>query len=347
MLAGIGASVALAVGCVGMFVLTPGHHANTVASQADSAALAGNQPPPTLPPAPSPRPSSSHKPSPSPSAKPHKHHARQAPSPHKLPQVASGNVFVGVAVKRGIVSGVRSFSNATGANISMVEIYASFPASFPGLEAHRIISTGATPLIQWNPRGISLAKIAHGGYNTYLRSYANAVKKFGHPITLSFGHEMNGPWSQWGPGHVAPATFVAAWRRIHNVFASQGVHNVTWSWDPSHTGDLPRPWWPGARYVDKIGIDGYQRPGQTFAEIFANRLANIRSFASEPIFIAETSVAPSAGQAKQVIGLFNGVVRYHLSGFIWFNINHLEDWRLEGRPAAIHAFRSAVAQTNG
>jgi glycosyl hydrolase family 26 len=343
-LAGIGASVALALGCVGMFVLTPGHHTNTATGRTDSAALAGNQPPPTLPP--TPQPSSSRKPSPSPSHKPRKHHAKPpSPSPPKLPHVTSGNVFVGVAVKSGIVSGVQSFHQATGAHISMVEIYASFGAPFPATGAHRIVSTGATPLVQWNPR-VHLGNIVSGGFDTYLHNYAKAIKRFGHPITLSFGHEMNGPWSQWGAGHVSPATFVKAWRHIHNVFASQGVHNVTWSWDPSHTGDLPRPWWPGPRFVDKIGIDGYQRPGQTFADIFADRLANIRSFASEPIFIAETSVAPSADQARQVIGLFNGVVRYHLSGFIWFNINHLEDWRLEGRPAAIRAFRNAVAQTN-
>lgn len=345
MLAGIGASVALALGCVGMFVLTPGHQASS-GSRPDSATLAGSLPTPPMVGSPSPSPShSSAKPSPSHTPKKHRHHA--SPSQPKLPPVTSGNVFVGVAVKSGIVSGVRSFSQATGAHISMVEIYTSFDKPFPGLASHRVISTGATPLVQWNPRGTSLAKIAHGGYDTYLRNYAKAAKKFGHPVTLSFGHEMNGPWSQWGAGHVAPATFVAAWRHIHNVFASQGAQNVSWSWDPSHTGDLPRPWWPGPRYVDKIGIDGYQRPGQTFADIFADRLGYIRGFTGKPIFIAETSVAPSAGQARQVVGLFNGVVRYHLSGFVWFNINHLEAWRLEGRPAAIRAFRSAVAQTDG
>jgi hypothetical protein len=257
-----------------------------------------------------------------------------------------GNVFVGVAVKGGIVSGVQSFSRATGARIAMVEIYTSFGAPFPGVASHRVISTGARPLIQWNPRGSPLSKIAAGGYDTYLRHYAAAVKQFGRQIVLSFGHEMNGPWSQWGAGRVKPSTFVAAWRRIHNVFARAGVRNVTWSWDPSHTGELPRPWWPGPRYVDKIGIDGYQRPGQTFAQIFAARLANIRSFASKPVYIAETSVAPSSDQARQVIGLFNGVQQFHLSGFVWFNIDHLEAWRLQGRPAAIRAFRSAVAQTS-
>jgi hypothetical protein len=112
---------------------------------------------------------------------------------------------------------------------------------------------------------------------------------------------------------------------------------------PVHVGELPRPGGLVERYVDNIGIDGYQRPGQTFAQIFAERLANIRSFTSKPIYIAETSVAPSSDQARQIIGLFNGVQHYHLSGFVWFDINHLEAWRIERRPAALRAFRSALA----
>jgi len=228
----------------------------------------------------------------------------------------------------------------------MVEIYDPFGAAFPGLALHEVASTGATPLLQWNPRSSPLAKIATGGYDNYLHDWAKAVRQFGRQVVLSFGHEVNGTWNPWGAGHVSPSTFVAAWRRIHNVFTHAGVHNVTWSWDPSHVGELPLPWWPGRRYVDKIGIDGYLRPGQTFAQIFATRLANIRSFASKPIYIAETAVAPSSDQASQIIGLFNGVQQFHLSGFVWFNIDHLEAWHLEGRTAAVRAFRNAVAHTS-
>ncbi len=97
---------------------------------------------------------------------------------------------------------------------------------------------------------------------------------------------------------------------------------------------------------EQIGIDGYQRPGDTVAHIFAARLASIRHFTSKPVYIAETSVAPSPDQARQIIGLFHGVQRFHLSGFVWFDINRLEAWRLEGRPAAVRAFRRAVVQTN-
>jgi len=266
-------------------------------------------------------------------------------APRKLPRVRRGRVFVGVAVKGGIVSGVRSFRRATGARIAMVEIYVRFGAPFPWRALHRVTSTGARPLMQWNPRGSPLARIAAGGYDTYLRHYAVSVRRFGRRVVLSFGHEMNGTWNPWGAGHVRPPVFVAAWRRIHHIFTRAGARNVTWSWDPSHVGELPRPWWPGRRYVDKIGIDGYQRPGNTFAHIFAARLASIRHFTSKPVYIAETSVAPSPDQARQIIGLFHGVQRFHLSGFVWFDINRLRTWRLEGRPAAVRAFRRAVART--
>ncbi len=254
-------------------------------------------------------------------------------------------MFVGVAVKGGIVAGVRSFRRAAGARIAMVEIYSRFGAPFPGRALRRVISTGARPLMQWNPRGTPLARIAAGRYDTYLRHYAVSVRRFGRRVVLSFGHEMNGTWNSWGAGHVRPPVFVAVWRRIHNIFTRAGARNVTWSWDPSHVGELPRPWWPGRHYVDKIGIDGYQRPGDTFARIFADRLASIRRFTSKPVYIAETSVAPGRHRARQIIGLFHGVQRFHLSGFVWFDINRLRTWRLEGRRAAVRAFRRAVART--
>jgi glycosyl hydrolase family 26 len=342
-LAGIGASVALTAGCVGMFVLPLPHHVSSN-DRPNGGTLAGSLATPPVSVSPSPTHSTA-KPSPSHRAKRHrsKRHRRHSPP---LPHVMSGSVSIGVAVKGGIVSGVRSFAQATGARIAMVEIYNRFGAPFPAVPLHQVASTGATPLLQWNPRSSPLYKIANGAYDTYLRHWATAVKRFGRQVVLSFGHEMNGTWNPWGAGHVSSSTFVDAWRRIHNVFSQAGVHNVTWSWDPSHVGDLPEPWWPGRRYVDKIGIDGYLRPGQTFAQEFAYRLANIRSFTSKPIYIAETAVAPSSDQASQIIGLFNGVQQYHLSGFVWFNIDHLDAWHLEGRTTAVLAFRNAVAQTS-
>src|SRR5262245_20941596 len=218
--------------------------------------------------------------------------------------VLTGHAFVGVAVKGAIPSSVRTFSATTRAHMALVEFYTPFRlgSPFPRQYAAQVVALGSTPFIQWNPATAPPSSIAAGNYDGYVRRYATAVKAFGHNVMLSFGHEMNGSWSRWGSGHATPAQFVAAWRRIHNIFANQHVGNVTWSWDPSHVGAYPQPWWPGASYVDRIGIDGYLRPGDTFADIFAERLAQIRSFASKPIFIAETGVAPNSGAPSQVIG---------------------------------------------
>jgi hypothetical protein len=32
----------------------------------------------------------------------------------------------------------------------------------------------------------------------------------------------------------------------------------------------------------------------------------------------------------------------HLMGLVWFDVNRLKAWKLEGRPSAIRAFRSSV-----
>ena len=74
------------------------------------------------------------------------------------------------------------------------------------------------PLVQINPKGINLAAIASGHYDSYLSSYAEAVRSYHRPVILGFGHEMNGNWYSWGYRHTSPADFVAAWRHIVTLF---------------------------------------------------------------------------------------------------------------------------------
>jgi hypothetical protein len=76
--------------------------------------------------------------------------------------------------------------------------------------------------------------------------------------------------------------------------------------------------------------------------VFGRQLANIRSFTSKQVFIAETGVAPGATQASQISGLFSAVRREHLAGLIWFDIDRKEKWRLEGDPSGLLAFRQAA-----
>ena len=201
------------------------------------------------------------------------------------------------------------------------------------------------------PWGARLRYLAHGGYDGYLRSFASQVRRFGHQVIIGFGHEMNGPWYPWGAGHVLPAVFVAAWRRVVTEFRAEGADNVTWLWTTHETGDAAelQAYWPGSRYVNWIGIDGYfEFPDSTFSTIFGRAAQAVRTFTRKPILISETAVGPQAGNdAIKIRELFAGARRDHFVGLVWFDVAqddppYHQDWRLEGRQAALAQFRKCA-----
>jgi hypothetical protein len=254
--------------------------------------------------------------------------------------------YVGVYQSRAPASyvGVSRFTATTGSTPRLVVYYSGWFEPFKAAFATTAAQHGAVPLIQINPQGINLAAIASGRYDSYLNSYAEAVRSYHHPVILSFGHEMNGDWYSWGYRHTSPAVFVAAWRHIVAEFRDLGARNVTWLWTVNvvHTGGTiasPAPWWPGSKYVTWVGLDGYYyKPSWKFAPLFGPTIAAIRELTHDPILIAETSASPATNQPAKISDLFAGIRLYGLLGFVWFNSVHNVDWRLTN-PAAIAAFR--------
>jgi mannan endo-1,4-beta-mannosidase len=163
---------------------------------------------------------------------------------------------------------------------------------------------------------------------------------------------MNADWYSWGYGHVPARTFVAAWRHIVSLFRSQGAGNVTWLWtinqDLSRTGPIAS-WWPGARYVTWVGIDGYYyRPSSTFATVFGQTIAQVRAFTGKPLLLSETGVGPLAGQSIKIQGLFAGMRQYQTLGLAWFDIAqhqgiYHQDWRIEDSASATAALRRGAS----
>jgi mannan endo-1,4-beta-mannosidase len=204
---------------------------------------------------------------------------------------------------------------------------------------------GEVPLVQIQPTDVSLAAITAGNTDFYLRSYADSVRDFGHPVIIGFGDEMNAPWYPWGYSHTPARMFVAAWRHIVRVFRSQGADNVTWLWtieaDQAGTGPI-MSWWPGANYVTWVGIDGFcNRPSDTFSSVFVQTIEQIRAATNKPILLSETGVARESRQYASILNLFNGFAQYRLLGLVWFDAG---DWRLEGNPLAEAAFRAGASR---
>jgi mannan endo-1,4-beta-mannosidase len=245
---------------------------------------------------------------------------------------------------------VARFGRLVGKRPRLVLFYSGFGEQFRSGFADKVHERGEIPLDQINPVGVSIAKIAAGGYDAYLRSLARQVRRFGHRVIIGFGHEMNGTWYPWGWTHVRPSTFVRAWRRIVHIFRTQGARNVTWMWTISRVLDQGpiRPYWPGGAYVNWVGIDGYYTsPQDTFANVFLRMRSVVRRFTHDPVLISECAIGQRAGQARMIPNLLSGVLRYGFVGLVWFDRDQhgglaKQDWRIEGHPHALAEFRYGV-----
>jgi hypothetical protein len=245
---------------------------------------------------------------------------------------------------------VHHFGQLVGRQPDLVLSFSPWAEAFPVFFADLVRAHHATPLIQINPRGVSLNAIAAGVYDAQLRAYASQVRGFGHRVVIGFAHEMNGSWYSWGYRHTPARTWIAAWRHLVTVFRQEGARNVIWLWTVNHIAGTgipdPRPWWPGARYVSWIGIDSYYyTPQDTFANVFGVTIAAVRRFSDKPILLAETAMSPRAAPTAQLPALVAQIRAQHLLGLVYFDADAVHRWRLEGRPAVIAAFRRALAAT--
>jgi hypothetical protein len=235
----------------------------------------------------------------------------------------------------------------------------------------RARARGAIPLLTWGswddaggpdqPR-FALAAIASGAHDRYLRAWASAASAWGQPLFLRFNWEMNGwwqfPWSARLNGNI-PAQYVAAWRHVHDIFTAAGASNVTWVWCPNVINSETVPLdqlYPGDRYVDWVGLDGYNwgtdygNRWQSFPEVFSASYAALRLLApTKPIMIAEIGSQENGGDKAQWIReTMNAqlLAKYPaIKALIWFNWDAndpIQVASIESSATATAAFGEAV-----
>ena len=235
----------------------------------------------------------------------------------------------------------------------LVLLFTGIGNRFPVAYAEQAHRHGATLLIQINPGKIPLRQIASGAYDGWLRGYARQVARFGHPVVIGFGHEMNGPWYPWGYKHQPASAFIAAWRHMVTVFRHERANGAIWLWTISHhiryTAPL-RIYWPGGRYVDWVGIDGYYyRRSDNFGGVFGNKVRQVRAITRKPILLSEVGIGQVAGRTAKLPGLFTGITSDNLAGLVWFDVAqhggpYKQNWRLEGHGAALRVFRKGLTR---
>ena len=231
-----------------------------------------------------------------------------------------------------------------------------------------IYARGAIPMITWEPwiadrktfqqPDFTLRKITAGRYDDYLRRAATEVRTLNRPVFIRFAHEMNGSWFPWGRGinHNTPVDYRQAWRHVVRLFRDEGATKVRWVWSPNISGDGGQPdfskYFPGDRYVDWVGLDGYNRGGlgearwKSFAKVFAPSYRVATKLSRRPIMIAETGSTNRGGSKAKWIreGLGRVLPRAmpRIRALVWFDRVKETDWRIDSSPSTLRAFRGTV-----
>jgi hypothetical protein len=264
--------------------------------------------------------------------------------------------YLGLYVEQpaSISAQLAGFKRTLGKRPNIVKSFTGWNSGYNQAWATSVKAAGAIPQLEWEPHGQNLKDIAAGRSDAYVTSFARDVKRAGVPIVLSFGHEFNGWWYDWGTRKATAAEFVAAWKHIHKIFERQGASNVKWMWSPNAVFPMPqvklKPYYPGDAYVDWVGVIGYYRGDprySTFDTIFTPTFDQIATFTKRPVLLSEVGAIPGKGRAAAITGLLSGVAaRDNVIGLIWFNVKKEggaeADWRIQNSAVSLATFKRYV-----
>lgn len=120
--------------------------------------------------------------------------------------------------------------------------------------------TNVAPNVPW--RTVASAQPGSAVFGNIAR-WADALKaRSGRPVLFTFSHEPEGHSSD---DLGTASEFIAAFRRVENIFKARGVQNVEYTWNmtsnafrvKSSDGRYAPKWYPGDAYVDNVATAAY------------------------------------------------------------------------------------------
>ena len=286
---------------------------------------------------------------------------------------ASSTVYYGVHVALLDMSLVNAFETDAHKPVAIVMWYQQWGLTngyqyFQSGWMDAVRAHGSIPLVTWDPwdptqsptsqSAYTLQNIINGNFDSYIITWAQASKAWGHPYFLRFAPEMNGNWNPWSEqvNGNQPGQFVLAWRHVHALFTAQGVTNVTWVWSPNIEYSTSTPLselYPGDAYVDWVAMDGYNwgnvgawHTWESFSALFQQTYNDLLAITAKPMMIGETASTEQAGnKASWISDTYTTQIPHYfprIKAVIWFNIDKETDWRIESSPAAQNAFATAI-----
>jgi autotransporter-associated beta strand protein len=266
---------------------------------------------------------------------------------------------------------ITNFINQAQKDISIINMFKSWATSgtspngpFPTSAMDYIRNHGSIPLVTWEPwnpaSGVtqptfSLASVTTGACDSFILTWANSAKTWGHPFFLRLAHEMNGNWYPWGSGVNGNTSgqYLQMWRHVHDIFTSVGATNVTWVWCVNFVDGLPAisRFYPGDNYVDWISLDGYCRNPSTsdYSSLAANTMIQLTNIApGKPIMVAETGcnqfVSNKSQWFRNALTNYLPMVQPRIKAWVYFNSTNSDgnDWRITSPAGATSGYQQGI-----
>jgi hypothetical protein len=252
---------------------------------------------------------------------------------------------------------IADFNNLVGKDMAVLMYFTPWSTFDPYLldQIREGLSADRHPaiMLSWEPGNSSngcdlgynggpgpLTSIVSGRCDSYIRSFARALKSRPERFLIRFAHEMNITDTPWWPGHYGQdaSAYVAMWRHVHSIFEAEGVSNVEWVWSVNYASNPADQWndlhnyYPGDDCVDWIGLSGYNwytggrptQPWRDFHYLYDSVLQDLACHYAKPQIIAEFgSVDGSSSpctKADWISEAYSAMPNHpFLRAAIWFN----------------------------
>lgn len=286
-------------------------------------------------------------------------------------QLRFTGLFREVADQATVPAAARRDYGATPASVMWFDNFGS-GNPFPVTVAQRLWTQGVMAHYTWEPwypefgaagaGQIGLADVVGGKWDDYIAARGKEFASFGQPMIVRYMHEFNGNWYPWAIANNGedPTLYVKAFRHVHDLVTAQGATNVQWCWAFNDGASPVAPWnaealaYPGAAYVDWVGVDGYNwgfsppwDPGVdhwvSFHDTFAAPYALARSIdPSKPVMIPEFASAEAGGNKakwlRDMIATLRAPDFPNLKLLTYFDIIKEEPWALNSNVSGIAQF---------
>ncbi len=147
----------------------------------------------------------------------------------------------------------------------------------------------------WNWQGMNnetlLTDITTGKYDPTIKRILQVLKQASpQPILLRFAHEMEMvgqyPWSK-----TDAQSYIAAYRHVVDLARELPMNNLFWVWSPAGNPEA-KAYWPGANYVDYVGISIYATPEWTWEMASPGKNLSLADLISMKYWVAEEYQKP-------------------------------------------------------